>query len=78
MVFEGKLYGQPSDVVQNSINKRFDGLFGQDAGNGKWSPYVCICCDVLMKPKNVNWIQERHLRKAKSLLKEQPYGLVEN
>ena len=78
MVFRGQLYGQPSDAVRNAIDKKFDALFGRDAGSGDWSPHVCISCDVLMKPKNVNWIQEIHLRNAKSLLKEQPYGLVQN
>ena len=57
-----------SNEVQQRIDKRISELFIQ-AEDDNCKPYVCILCDIFVKPKEVKLLSTRQLLKHSSILK---------
>ena len=57
-----------SNEVQQCIDKRISELFIQ-AEDDNCKPYVCILCDIFVKPKEVKLLSTRQLLKHSSILK---------
>ena len=57
--------------VQNRIDNRVSDLFIQTDDN-KCKPYVCILCDIFVKPKEVQFLSIENLLKHSFILKNNP------
>ena len=74
----GCLAGRPVDVVKEAINKRFEEFYCQSHGENTYSPYVCVSCDLAIKPKQVRWITDKTLKQNARYLREQNYSKLDN
>ena len=61
-----------SRQVQEQIDKRISDLFIQ-ADHNICKPYVCILCDIFVKPKELQLISTKKLLKHSSILQNNPY-----
>ena len=60
-----------SRQVQKQIDKRISDLFIQ-ADHNICKPYVCILCDIFVKPKDLRLISTKKLLKHSSILENSP------
>ena len=58
--------------VQNRIDNRISDLFIQ-SDNDICKPYVCILCDILVKPKEIQLLSTENLLKHSFMLKNNPF-----
>ena len=63
--------------VKNVLNERFQSLFHHNA-DGTFEPFVCICCDKLLKNREICYVTEKALRKSKKMLTPSGYNSVRN
>ena len=61
-----------SRQVQKQIDNRISDLFIQ-ADHNICKPYVCILCDIFVKPKEIQLISTKRLLKHSSILKNNPF-----
>ena len=57
-----------SELVKQAINARIEELFHIDPKTKEVVPYVCLTCDVLLKPYEVMTITEKKLKDSSSIL----------
>ena len=57
-----------SNEVQQRIDRKISNIFIKTE-DGNCKPYVCILCDIFVKPKEVKLISTRQLLKHSSILK---------
>ena len=62
-----------SSEVQERIDKRISDLFIQSEHN-ICKPYVCILCDIFVKPKELQLISTKKLLKHSSILEKNRYS----
>ena len=62
-----------SSKVQERIDKRISDLFIQSEHN-ICKPYVCILCDIFVKPKELQLISTKKLLKHSSILEKNRYS----
>ena len=57
-----------SELVKQAINARIEALFHIDPKTKEVVPYVCLTCDVLLKPHEVMTIRENKLKEVSNVL----------
>lgn len=69
------LIDREANLVKDRINQRFDELYRQNE-EGLFQPYVCLICDQLLKPKQINLLSISMLKRNSSLLKPSTWNGV--
>jgi len=52
-----------AETVKSNINQRFDGLFYKHE-NGRVKPFVCVICDEILKPDEVEIVSVEKLKRS--------------
>ena len=63
------------DIVRQRINARFEKLL-HISETGEAKPYVCLCCDLLLKPEEVQILSVRELEEGKTALQQKVWNRV--
>ena len=64
-----------SESIRMNVNKRYDDLFWTDSHH-KRHPYVCLICDEILKPSELQTLSCQKLRDYSHLLKPQDWNSV--
>ena len=63
------------EIVRSKINKRIDSIY-HTTQDGNRVPFVCICCDVFLKPNEVKTISVNSLKQARHVLTPDDWNAV--
>jgi hypothetical protein len=74
MTIEYKMQEQ-AEQVQDRINRRFDELYRQTEA-GLFQSHICLICDELLKPKQVQLLSTWLLKKNSAVLKANTWNDV--